>query len=128
MSRIATTRPSTIAAPAEGAPAWVDTLWFALVAYAVICTVCMLTGLGGPRVRHYIGLLSDAPSNLAAAVIAATVARRVARGPLQIAWRWLSASLFLYLIGSVICMGSWLSGIDPFPGPADIFFCAFFRH
>ena len=126
MSRIATTRPSTIAAPAEGAPAWVDTLWFALVAYAVICTVCMLTGLGGPRVRHYIGLLSDAPSNLAAAVIAATVARRVARGPLQIAWRWLSASLFLYLIGSVICMGSWLSGIDPFPGPADIFFCAFF--
>jgi hypothetical protein len=85
MSRIVHTRPSTNAAPAEGAPAWVNALWFALVAYAIICTVCMLTGLGGPRVRHYVGLLSDAPSNLAAAIIATTVARRVVRGPLQTA-------------------------------------------
>jgi diguanylate cyclase (GGDEF)-like protein/PAS domain S-box-containing protein len=82
--------------------------------------------LGGDHIRHYLGLLSDAPANLTAAVIALAAARRVDQGPLRTAWRCVSASLFLYFAGSLIAVGSWLLGIDPFPGPADFFFIAFY--
>ena len=86
----------------------------------------MLTGLGGPDVTHYVGLMSDAPAALMAVIIAAATARATARGPLRTAWIALASALGLYLVGVVIGTVSWLVGHDPFPGPADVFYCAFY--
>ena len=86
----------------------------------------MLTGFGGPQVTHYVGLLSDAPAALASVVVAAATARRAARGTLRTAWIALAVALALYFIGIAIGTVSWLRGHDPFPGPADIFYCAFY--
>ena len=38
----------------------------------------MLTGVGGPTVRGYVGLLADSPACFTAVVVAATTALRVA--------------------------------------------------
>jgi hypothetical protein len=38
----------------------------------------------------------------------------------------LAAALALYFVGVAIGTISWLQGHDPFPGPADIFYCAFY--
>jgi diguanylate cyclase (GGDEF)-like protein/PAS domain S-box-containing protein len=86
----------------------------------------MLTGFGGLQVRHYVGLLSDAPANAGAAVLAWTAARRASSRALRQAWTCFAIALTLYLIGTLIAVTSWLSGHDPFPGPADVFFCAFY--
>jgi len=86
----------------------------------------MLTGFGGPQITHYVGLLSDAPAALASVVVAAATARRTARGTLRTAWIALAVALALYFIGVAIGTVSWLRGHDPFPGPADIFYCAFY--
>ncbi len=107
-------------------PRWVDRLFIGLVIYALACTVWMLAGFGGPKVTHYVGLLADAPAGLAAILIAATAARYAARGPLRRAWIAFTIALTLYFIGETIGAVSWLHGFDPFPGPADIFFCAFY--
>ena len=86
----------------------------------------MLTGFGGPQITHYVGLLSDAPAALASAVVAAATARRTARGALRSGWIALAVALALYFVGIAIGAVSWLRGQDPFPGPADIMFCAFY--
>jgi len=86
----------------------------------------MLTGLGGPVVTHYFGLLSDFPAALVAVISAALTAHYAGRGPVRTAWTLLAAALALYLIGVEIGVGSWLRNQDPFPGPADIFYCAFY--
>jgi diguanylate cyclase (GGDEF)-like protein/PAS domain S-box-containing protein len=106
-------------------PRWVDALFTALVVYVVLMSLWMLTGFGGPRITHYVGLLSDPPGALASVIIAAT-AGYSARGALRTAWVSLAAAQGLYLIGILIGVGSWLQGQDPFPGPADIFYCAFY--
>jgi diguanylate cyclase (GGDEF)-like protein/PAS domain S-box-containing protein len=107
-------------------PRWVDRLFIGLAIYVVAGSVWMLTGFGGPQITHYVGLLSDAPAALASVVVAAATARRTARGTLRTAWIALAVALALYFIGVAIGTVSWLRGHDPFPGPADIFYCAFY--
>ncbi len=86
----------------------------------------MLTGFGGPEITHYVGLLSDAPAALASVIVAVATARRTARGALRMGWISLALALALYFVGVAIGTASWLRDHDPFPGPADIFFCAFY--
>jgi diguanylate cyclase (GGDEF)-like protein/PAS domain S-box-containing protein len=101
-------------------------LFIGLVIYVITGTVWMLAGFGGPDITHYVGLLSDAPAALASVVIAAATARHTARGVLRTAWILLALALALYFVGVAIGTISWLRGHDPFPGPADIFYCAFY--
>jgi diguanylate cyclase (GGDEF)-like protein/PAS domain S-box-containing protein len=115
--------PSSLTA---SAPRWVNRLYGALVVYAVVCTVLMLSGIGGPQITHYVGLLSDGPSDLVAAILTITAARRTPPGTLRKAWSWLAVALGLYLTGTLITVHSWFHGIDPFPGPSDVFFSAFY--
>jgi diguanylate cyclase (GGDEF)-like protein/PAS domain S-box-containing protein len=105
---------------------WVDKLCIGLVIYVVVCSVWMLTGIGGEQVRHYVGLLADTPACVAALIVTVEATRRIQRGPSQTAWRWLSVALALYLVGTTIGVVSWLYGRDPFPGAADLFYLAFY--
>ena len=107
-------------------PAWVDRFCIGLVAYVVVCVAWMLTGFGGERVRHYVGLLADAPACLAAILLTIAAARQMAPGTSRTAWRCLSAALALYFVGTTIGVNSWLHGRDPFPGVADLFYLAFY--
>ena len=107
-------------------PAWVNWLLFTLVAYVVATGAWMLSGLGGPKIQHLLGLLSDSPANTLAVILTAVAARHVPRGALKNAWRCMAAALGLYLVGTVIATSSWLRGHDPFPGVADVFFVAFY--
>jgi diguanylate cyclase (GGDEF)-like protein/PAS domain S-box-containing protein len=104
----------------------VDVLFIALVIYAGSAAAWMLCGLGGPSITQYVGLVSDLPALLASTVIAAATARHCPRGPLRSAWLSLATAQGLYLIGTAIGVSSWLQGRDPFPGPADIFYSAFY--
>jgi diguanylate cyclase (GGDEF)-like protein/PAS domain S-box-containing protein len=112
--------------PPVAAPRWVDSLFLGVAIYAGICAVCMLAGFGGSSVTHLIGLLSDAPANLAATVIAVAAARRSRGRLLRRAWACFAVALGIYLVGTVISLTDWLRGVDPFPGAADIFYCAFY--
>jgi diguanylate cyclase (GGDEF)-like protein/PAS domain S-box-containing protein len=105
---------------------WTDVLLVALAIYVLSATLWMLTGFGGPQVTHYVGLLSDAPAALVSVVVAASTARHSPRGALRAGWTLLAVSLALYLAGVVIGVSSWLRGQDPFPGPADVCYCAFY--
>jgi diguanylate cyclase (GGDEF)-like protein/PAS domain S-box-containing protein len=107
-------------------PYWVDALFKGLVAYVAIAAVWMVAGFGGPQVTRYVGLLSDVPAALVSVIIVAATARRAAHGAVRTAWILLSIALALYFVGVVIGAISWLRGQDPFPGPADIFYCAFY--
>jgi diguanylate cyclase (GGDEF)-like protein/PAS domain S-box-containing protein len=86
----------------------------------------MLYGVCGKQVTHYVGLLSDAPADLVATTVAIAAARRASSGVLRRAWYWLAVAFGLYLIGTLITIQSWLQARDPFPGPADFFFPAFY--
>jgi len=108
------------------APRWVDVLCVAQLIYVTVVAAWMLLGFGGPTITHYVALLSDEPAALVAVIIAAATARHSARGALRTAWILLAAALGLYFIGSAIGVSSWLRGQDPFPGPADIFYCAYY--
>ena len=110
----------------SSAPRWVDRLFSGLVIYASLCILWMIAGIGGPQLTHYVGLLSDAPADLMATIVAVAAARRTRSRVLRQAWGWLALALVLYLIGTLITVGSWLRGVDPFPGPADVFFSAFY--
>ena len=117
--------------PGEGthsgaAPRWVDALLFAMVIYMITVSAWLLGGFGGPTVTHYVGLVSDVPVAFGAIVMAAVTARHSAPGPLRSAWISLAVALGLYVIGTLIGVSSWLRGQDPFPGPADIFYSAFY--
>jgi diguanylate cyclase (GGDEF)-like protein/PAS domain S-box-containing protein len=101
-------------------------LVLSLLVYTIVDTVWMLTGLGGPRITHYVGLLSDLPAALIAVIVATATARHVERGALRTGWMFLAGALALYLIGLCIGTSSWLRNIDPFPGPQDIFYSAFY--
>ncbi|HYB32729.1 MAG TPA: EAL domain-containing protein [Steroidobacteraceae bacterium] len=108
------------------APRWVDTLLFGLVVYVIAGTVWMLTGFGGPRMMHYVGLVSDVPAALTSVVVFGAAAACTARGALRTAWMLLTTAAALYFVGILIGTVSWLRGHDPFPGPADICYCAFY--
>ena len=119
------------AVPGQGmhsgaAPRWVDVLCIAQVAYVVTVAASMLMGFGGPTITHYVALVSDEPAALAALIITAATARYSPRGPLRTAWILLTVALGLYFIGTAIGVSSWLQGQDPFPGVADLFYCAFY--
>ena len=118
----------TIAQPiGSGAtPAWIDLLVLGLLVYCGAGTLWMLTGLGGPVITHYVGLLSDLPAALTSVIVAAATARHLERGALRTAWMLLATALGLYLGGVTLGTTSWLLNVDPFPGPADIFYSAFY--
>jgi diguanylate cyclase (GGDEF)-like protein/PAS domain S-box-containing protein len=107
-------------------PRRINALFTGLVIYVTVCAVWMLTGLGGPHITHYVGLLSDAPAALTGVIVATATARHVARGPLRTAWTLLAIALALYFVGVLIGGVSWLLERDPFPGPADIFYFTFY--
>ncbi|MBV9697540.1 MAG: PAS domain S-box protein, partial [Gammaproteobacteria bacterium] len=117
--------PAT-AVPIRSTPRWVDALFYGLVCYTLGCALWMVTGAGGPEVTHYVSLLSDLPAALVSFAIVAATAQRTAPGPLRIAWVSLASALGIYFIGITIAASSWLRDVDPFPGPADIFFSAFY--
>ena len=106
-------------------PRWVDPLVAGLLVYTAAATCWMLAGFGGPAVTHYVALLSDLPAAIASGVLAATTARQIERGPLRSGWLLLAVALGLYLLGLTIATISWLHHVDPFPGPADVCYCAF---
>ena len=110
----------------DAAPTWVRKLLIALVIYVAIGATWMLTGFGGEKVTRYVGLFADAPANLTSLIIAFVAARHLPRGALRTAWIWLSIALAQYLVGNAIAINGWLHDRDPFPGPADIFYSAFY--
>jgi diguanylate cyclase (GGDEF)-like protein/PAS domain S-box-containing protein len=105
---------------------WVDLLLTGLVLYAAAGTVWMLTGAGGPTVTHYVGLVSEAPAALICTLVLAAAARSTSAGTTRTAWTLLAGAMTLYLVGVTIGTLSWLRAHDPFPGPADLFYCAFY--
>ena len=110
----------------KAAPGWVDKLVVGLVIYVTFCSIWMQAGLGGQQVIRYVGLLARFPASLIAVIIAVAAARRMAPGAPRAAWWYLSIALALYFAGDFIGVSSWLRGKDPFPGPADIFYIAFY--
>ncbi|TLY87774.1 MAG: PAS domain S-box protein, partial [Gammaproteobacteria bacterium] len=70
--------------------------------------------------------MSDVPAALVSVIIAAATVRHTARGALRTGWICLAVALALYFLGTAIGTVSWLRGHDPFPGPADIMFLAFY--
>jgi diguanylate cyclase (GGDEF)-like protein/PAS domain S-box-containing protein len=107
-------------------PRWVDQLVIGLAIYVAVGGTWMLTGAGGPKVIFYVGLYYKHTAELVCILVSAATARRMAPGPLRSAWWSLTAALVLYFIGDCIGIVSWLTGHDPFPGPADVFYCAFY--
>ncbi|HVS76300.1 MAG TPA: diguanylate cyclase, partial [Steroidobacteraceae bacterium] len=107
-------------------PGWVNRLATALAVYVLVGAAWMLSGAGGPRVIFYVGLTYKLPAALAFISVAAATARRMNPGPLRSAWWSLTAALALYFIGDFIGLVSWLVGLDPFPGPSDFLYCAFY--
>ena len=67
----------------EGAPGWVDGLLIGLVIYVAICAVWMLTGFGGERITHYVGLLADSPACLTAVSYTHLDVYKRQRSPMQ---------------------------------------------
>jgi diguanylate cyclase (GGDEF)-like protein/PAS domain S-box-containing protein len=105
---------------------WVDRLLLGLVLYVVVASACMITGFGGAAVTHYVGLFSDTPAEVIAFVIGVATVRRMPSGSLRAAWFALSAAIAMQAIGDIIGAISWVFERDPFPGPADIFYCIFY--
>jgi diguanylate cyclase (GGDEF)-like protein/PAS domain S-box-containing protein len=104
----------------------VDRLVIGFVIYVVAGSAWMLSGFGGPKVTFYVGLFYKQPAALACVTVAAATARHMAPGALRLAWRSLAVALALYFIADCISGASWLEGHDPFPGPTDILYCAFY--
>jgi diguanylate cyclase (GGDEF)-like protein/PAS domain S-box-containing protein len=107
-------------------PVWVAKLFAALIVYVVTFTAWMITGVGGAQVTHYVGLFSDVPAAFVSVVIVGATACYLPRGTLRTAWALLAVALGLYFAGVAIGTVSWLRGIDPFPGPADLFYSLFY--
>jgi diguanylate cyclase (GGDEF)-like protein/PAS domain S-box-containing protein len=104
----------------------VDTLLVGFAIYALAGSIWMLSGLGGPKVIFYVGLFYKQPAALACIVVAAITARRMLPDTLRLAWRSLAIALTLYCTADWISAALWLAGHDPFPGPADLLYLAFY--
>jgi diguanylate cyclase (GGDEF)-like protein/PAS domain S-box-containing protein len=107
-------------------PGWVDRFMIPFALYVLAGGAWMLSGAGGPKVIYYVGLFNKELPELACVLIAAATARRTVPGPLRSAWWSLALALALYLAGDTIGIISWLFGHDPFPGPADFFYCSWY--
>ncbi|HEV2271149.1 MAG TPA: EAL domain-containing protein [Steroidobacteraceae bacterium] len=108
-------------------PGWVNRLLIPFAIYVVIGATWMLTGAGGTKVTYYVGLFCNQPAQFICILVMGATARRMAPGPLRSAWWSLAIALALYFIGDCIGLSSWVfKGRDPFPGPSDIFYCAFY--
>ena len=107
-------------------PVWVNRLLIAFAIYVAVGAAWMLSGAGGAKVIFYVGLYYKDAAELICVIVAAATARRVAPGPLRSAWWSLTIALTLYLIGDVMGIVFWTMGRDPFPSPADYFYCAFY--
>ena len=107
-------------------PAWVDRCLIPLAIYAAFCAVWMLSGAGGTKVTFYVGLFCNLPAQLICVLVMATTARHMTPGPLRYAWWSLATALALYLVADFIGLSYWMEGRDPFPGPSDILYCAFY--
>ena len=110
----------------DASPGWIDKLCLGHVVYVVVCGTWLLTGLGGERVRHYVGLLADSPSAVVAMIVTFAAARRLEPGTSRTAWKFLFGALLCYFIGTSIGVYSWLHNVDPFPGVADVFNLSFY--
>ena len=108
------------------APAWVNRLLVAFAIYVAVGAAWMLSGLGGPTVIFYVGLTYKLPAEIAFICVATATARRMAPGPLRSAWWSLTTALAIYFVGDFVGLVSWLVGQDPFPGPSDFLYCAFY--
>ncbi len=108
------------------APSWAERLFVPFALYVAIGATWMVSGAGGPKVIFYVGLISKLPAQIGCILIVALTARRMAPGPLRSAWRSLAIALTLYFIADFIGFVSWLVGVDPFPGPSDILYVAFY--
>jgi diguanylate cyclase (GGDEF)-like protein/PAS domain S-box-containing protein len=122
---------AAVAVPARSlrplvAPGWADRLLIPFAIYVAVGAAWMLSGAGGPKIIFYVGLISKLPAELACILVVVDTARRMAPGPLRSAWQYLATALALYFIADFIGFGSWLMGVDPFPGPTDILYCAFY--
>ena len=107
-------------------PSWVNRLIIVFAIYVVAGAAWMLSGAGGPKVTFYVGLTYKLPAEIAFISVAAATALRMAPGALRSAWWSLASALALYFIGDLIGFVSWLLGHDPFPGPSDFLYCAFY--
>lgn len=107
-------------------PRWVNRLFVALALYSSAGAALMVTAVLGPTITHYVGLTWALPAALTAVVTSAITARCAPAGDLRRAWVSLACSLGFYFFGECIGFTSWLHGIDPFPGPADFFYCGFY--
>jgi diguanylate cyclase (GGDEF)-like protein/PAS domain S-box-containing protein len=110
----------------EAVPRWIDTLCVGLAIYVAFCAAWMLTGAGGPTAMHYVGLLADVPPLAVSTILAVAAARGLPVGPRRNAWRCIAGALAIYLAGETIGVAQWMRGHDPFPGPADLFYLAFY--
>ncbi|HZF15587.1 MAG TPA: EAL domain-containing protein [Steroidobacteraceae bacterium] len=110
----------------DAPPGWIDKACIGLAVYVLVCSTGMLTGFGGDHVRHYVGLLGDTPAGLTALIITIAATRRMPHGTSRTAWTCLATALASYLVGTGIGVISWLHDQDPFPGPADVFYLAFY--
>jgi diguanylate cyclase (GGDEF)-like protein/PAS domain S-box-containing protein len=107
-------------------PGWVNQLLVAFAIYVAIGAAWMLSGAGGTKVTFYVGLYYKDLAEVVAIVVSAATARRMAPGALRSAWWSLTAALALYFIGDCMGVVFWLEGRDPFPSPADFFYCAWY--
>jgi len=107
-------------------PVWVAKLFAGLMVYVVALSVLLISGAGGAQVTHYVGLFSDVPAALVSVIIVGATAAYLPRGALRIAWTLLALALGLYFVGVSIGAVSWMRGIDPFPGPADLCYSLFY--
>ena len=107
-------------------PDWVDRLLVVFAIYVAVGATWMLSGAGGTKVTFYVGLVSKLPAELVCILVTAATARRMVAGPLRSAWWSLAAALSIYFIADDIGFVQWLVGYDPFPGPSDILYCAFY--
>ena len=117
---------ATTPGDSDSVPQWMSRLLLVFVVYVVGTSIWMMTGAGGARTQHYVGLLADGPANLVAVIMTAAAARRLPWGALRTGWGLIAAALALYFVGTVIGQESWLRGVDPFPGIADVFYLAFY--
>jgi diguanylate cyclase (GGDEF)-like protein/PAS domain S-box-containing protein len=108
------------------APSWAERLFLPFALYIAIGAAWMVSGAGGPKVIFYVGLISKLPAQVGCILIVLLTARRMPPGPLRSAWRSLAIALSLYFTADFIGFVSWLVKVDPFPGPSDILYCAFY--
>jgi hypothetical protein len=107
---------------------WVNRLFAGLVVYCAVGATFMLTGILGPVITHYVGLMWCLPAGAVASVMAAITGRRAPPGNLRRAWLSLAIALGLYIAGECIGVTRWMHNppIDPFPGPGDFLYCGFY--